>query len=88
MNHQNFAFSKTNFILLAIGMIIVVLGFILMAGGGSTEQMFNAEIFSATRIKVAPMVCLFGFLFMIAAVVYHKKELPAEERHTDDNPRE
>ena len=37
MNHQNFAFTKTNFILLAIGMVIVVLGFILMAGGSSTD---------------------------------------------------
>ncbi len=83
MNHQNFAFTKTNFILLAIGMVIVVLGFILMAGGSSTEQMFNAEIFNVTRIKVAPMVCLCGFFFMIVAVVYRKKELSTEEGETD-----
>ena len=79
MNHRNFAFNKTNFILLAIGMVVVIIGFILMAGGSSTEQMFNAEMFNATRVKLAPMVCLFGFLFMIVAVVYHKKETPDDK---------
>ncbi len=62
-----------NFILLAIGMAIVVIGFILMAGSGSSEQAYNPDIFSARRIKVAPLVCLFGFLSMIYAVVYKPK---------------
>ena len=79
MDHTNFAFTKTNFILLAIGMVIVIAGFILMAGGGSTEEMFNAEMFNARRVKVAPMVCLFGFLFMIVAVIYRKKEIAGKD---------
>ena len=74
MDRRNFAFNKTNFILLAIGMVIVILGFILMAGGGSTESPFDAEIFNATRIKVAPMVCLFGFIFMLVAIMWRKKD--------------
>ena len=65
MDKSNFAFGRTNFILLAIGMAIVVIGFILMAGGGSTQEAYNPEIFSARRIKVAPLVCLFGFVSMI-----------------------
>ena len=64
MDKSNFAFGRTNFILLAIGMAIVVIGFILMAGGGSTQEAYNPEIFSARRIKVAPLVCLFGFVSM------------------------
>ncbi len=83
MDRRNFAFSKTNFILLAIGMVIVIIGFILMAGASSTEEMFNAEMFNATRIKVAPMVCLFGFLFMIVAVIYRKKEIKQDETPTE-----
>ena len=43
MDRRNFAFNKTNFILLAIGMVIVILGFILMAGGGSTESHFDVS---------------------------------------------
>lgn len=62
-----------NFILLAVGMAIVIIGFILMAGDGSTQEAYNPEIFSARRIKVAPLVCLFGFVSMIYAVVYKPK---------------
>ena len=73
MDKSNFAFGRTNFILLAIGLAIVVIGFILMAGGGSTQDAYNPEIFSARRIKVAPLVCLFGFVSMIYAVVHKSK---------------
>ena len=41
MDKKNLAFDKVNFILLAIGMAVVILGFILMSGSGSTEQAFN-----------------------------------------------
>ena len=71
---KDFAFDKMNYILLAIGMAVVILGFLLMSGSGSTETAYNADIFSARRIKVAPLVCLAGFVSMIFAVVYRKKE--------------
>lgn len=73
---KNFAFAKINYILLAIGFIIIIIGFILMSGGSTTEEAFNPDIFSDTRIKVAPMVCLFGFLFEIAAILWtsHKNK--------------
>ncbi len=78
MDKRNFAFDKTNFILLAIGMAIVIIGFILMSGAGSTETAFNPEIFSVRRIKVAPLVCLFGFLFIVYAIL-HKPASPKED---------
>ena len=58
---QKFAFDKVNFILLAIGMAIVIIGFLLMTGPTSSETVFEPDIFSVRRIKVAPVVCLFGF---------------------------
>lgn len=70
MDNSNFAFGKINYILLVVGMLIVVSGFILMSGDGTTEEAFNPEIFSNTRIKVAPMTCLFGFIFVVAAVIW------------------
>lgn len=70
MDKRNFAFGKMNFILLAIGVAIIVIGFILMSGSGSTETEFNPEIFSIRRIKVAPIVCLFGFLFIVYAILH------------------
>ena len=66
---QVFAFDRINFILLAIGMAIVIAGFILMSGSGSDAEQFNTAIFDARHIKVAPAVCLFGYLFMIYAIV-------------------
>lgn len=66
---MNLAFGKKNYILLVVGIVIVLLGFILMAGNGTTEEAFNPEIFSTLRITVAPMVCLFGFLFIIVSIL-------------------
>ena len=66
MDKKNLAFTRVNYILLVIGMAIVVLGFILMSGAGSTETAYNPDIFSARRIKVAPLVCLIGFVSMIS----------------------
>lgn len=70
MDKRNFAFDKINYILLAVGMIIIVTGFILMSGDGSAEGVFNPDIFSARRIKVAPVVCFFGFIFMIYGIMH------------------
>ena len=69
MDRQKFAFDKTNFILLIAGMAVVIIGFLLMSGAGSTETQFNPEIFSTRRIKVAPIVSFIGFIFMIYAVI-------------------
>ncbi len=70
MNKRDFAFDKMNFILLAIGMVVVIIGFILMSGEGSTITEFNPDIFSVRRIKVAPVVCLAGFLFIVYGIMH------------------
>lgn len=74
---NNFAFDKKNYVLLAIGMLVVIVGLILMSGSGSSEGVFNPEIFSVRRIRVAPVVCLFGFVFIIFAIM-HK---PADKQN-------
>jgi hypothetical protein len=76
---QKFAFDKVNFILLAIGMAIVIIGFLLMAGPSSSETAFEPDIFSVRRIKIAPAVCLFGFLSMIYAVLRKPKTQKTEK---------
>ena len=68
MDRQKFAFDKTNFILLAIGMAVIIVGFLLMTG------YFEPDIFSVRRIKVAPAVCFFGFIFMIYGIVRKPKD--------------
>lgn len=71
---KNLAFNKTNFIFLAAGMLVVIIGFILMSGSGSTETTFNPEIFSPMRIKVAPVVCFIGFVSIIFAIIHKPKD--------------
>lgn len=79
MDKKNFAFDKINFILLAVGMAVVLLGLILMNGPGSTDTAFNPDIFSATRIKVAPAVCFIGFISIIYAVIRRPKDPQEKE---------
>jgi len=74
VDKRNFAFDKVNYILLAVGMAIVVIGFLLMSGSGSSETVYDPDIFSTRRIKVAPVVCLIGFVSMIYAVVRRPKD--------------
>ena len=71
---KDFAFGKTNYVLLAIGMAVIILGFILMSGSGSSETTFSPDIFSARRIKVAPAVCFVGFIFMIYGIMHKPKD--------------
>lgn len=73
MEKRDLAFGKANYVLLAIGMVVVIIGFLLMSGSGSTETAYDPDIFSARRIKVAPVVCLAGFVSMIYAVIYRPK---------------
>ncbi|MGM9694900.1 MAG: DUF3098 domain-containing protein [Alloprevotella sp.] len=78
-----FAFDRVNFILLAVGMAVVILGMILMSGSGSSETEFNPSIFDVRHIKVAPAVCLFGYLFIIYAIVRRPKLNSKEENELD-----
>jgi hypothetical protein len=73
MDKRNFAFDKMNFILLGVGMAVVIVGFLLMAGSASTDTAYEPDIISARRIKVAPVVCLLGFVSMIYAVIRKPK---------------
>ncbi|MGX8696381.1 MAG: DUF3098 domain-containing protein [Prevotella sp.] len=86
MDKKNLAFGRMNFILLGVGMLVVVIGFLLMAGGSSSPEAYDPDIFSARRIKVAPIVCLLGFVSMIYAVVHKPKDtdsLPLSNRKED-----
>lgn len=70
---EKFALGKTNFILIAVGIVIIIAGLLLMAGPSSTETHFEPDIFSTRRIVVAPIVCFVGFVFMIFAIMFKPK---------------
>lgn len=63
---------KINFILMAVSAAIIIIGFLLMLGPGSTPESFNPDIFSTRRIVVGPTIAFLGFIAMGAAIMYRK----------------
>ena len=63
MDKKNFAFDKTNFILLAAGMVVIIIGFLLMTGPGSTETTFEPDIFQCTSYQGSTAGLLPGIYF-------------------------
>ena len=64
---------KLNLILIAVSVLIIIVGFALMAGEPSGE-VYNPDIFSFRRITVGPMIALFGFVFMLFAILFRGKK--------------
>lgn len=69
-NKPEFLFGKKNYMLMLIGIAVIALGFILMAGGGSDDpNVFNPEIYSWRRIRLAPTLVLIGLGIEIYAIL-------------------
>lgn len=67
------AFGKKDFMWMAIGMVVVILGYVLMSGGGSADPTeFSEDIFSFRRINLAPVVVLVGYGIIMYAVLRKK----------------
>ncbi|HCO66663.1 MAG TPA: DUF3098 domain-containing protein [Dysgonomonas sp.] len=82
MNKIDFALGKTNYIICAVSVAIIILGFILMTGPATTiEGGFEPDIFSTRRIVIAPMTCFFGFLLMIVGILYPDKKSKEEAKN-------
>lgn len=63
-------FGKENYFIFFIGIIFILVGFVLMAGGGTDDpNVFNEEIYSTTRIVIAPILVLIGFIIEIFAIM-------------------
>ena len=70
-----FALGRENYKLMAIGFAIIIIGFILMAGGKSEDpKVFSEDIFSFRRITVAPLIVLAGFIFEIYAIMKRPRD--------------
>jgi hypothetical protein len=70
-----FAFSSTNYKLMGIGIVLLIIGFVLLAGGGSDDpNVFSYDIFDARRLVIAPLFMLSGFMLEIYAIMHRKKE--------------
>ena len=66
---RNDIFSKSGLRIIMVACVLIVAGFFLMSGQGSTEQAFNPDIFSPQRIVIAPLLCLAGYILIIIGVL-------------------
>ncbi len=72
---NEFLFGKKNYIIMLVGIAIISLGFILMAGGGSDDPaIFNDEIYNFRRIRLAPTLVLIGLAIEIYAIMAKSKK--------------
>ena len=73
---KDFAFGKENFVIIAVAVVFIIVGFALMSGGGSTDGVsFNPEIFSTRRIVVAPIITVIGFGLVIVGILKKPKDI-------------
>jgi hypothetical protein len=74
-NKPEFLFDSLNYKILLAGLAVIALGFLLMSGGGSEDpNVFNKEIFSFRRIRLAPTVVLIGFGITIYSILKNPKK--------------
>ena len=78
MSNRDFAFGKDNFLWIAVSVVLIIIGFALMSGGGSSDGVsFNPAIFDTQRIVVAPVIAVIGFILMIVGILKKNKDKEA-----------
>ncbi|MEX0275198.1 MAG: DUF3098 domain-containing protein [Flavobacteriaceae bacterium] len=76
-DQREFVFQRRNYLFMFVGIVLIALGFILMAGGGSDDpNVFNPNIYSFRRIRLAPTLVLLGLGIEVYAILLnpHKKK--------------
>lgn len=73
--NKKFALDKQNFILIGIGVLAIIIGYLLMMGEPSGETRYNPDIFSFRRIVLGPGVSFFGFIFVIFGILKKSKDV-------------
>ena len=71
-----FVFGKINYILMLVGMAVIACGYLLMIGGHPENPAeFNSkELYSATRITIAPIVIIIGLIIEVVAIMIKAKD--------------
>ena len=66
----NFSMPSKNVKIIGIGLLVMVLGFVLMLGGGSSDpNVFNPEMFNFRRLTLAPVLIMAGVVVIIVGIM-------------------
>ena len=66
-------FRKMNYILMGVGALVLVIGYICLSGGKVPDEVFDGEIFNTRRLVVAPILIFLGLVTEIVAIMWHPK---------------
>lgn len=78
-------FTRTNILMMCACVVLIVVGFLLMSGPGSSpETGFNPDIFSTRRIVVGPTIAFSGFLLMAFAIIWKPKSAGGTAGQADE----
>ncbi len=66
-------FRKMNYILMGVGALLLLIGYICLSGGKVPDEVFDGEIFNTRRIVVAPILIFIGLAVEIVAIMWHPK---------------
>ena len=79
--NNSFVFGKFNYILMGIGIVVLLVGYILLSGGGSDDpNVFNEAMFDNRRLVVAPLMIVLGFIIEIAAIMFSPKSKGTKDK--------
>jgi|BioPla2DNA2_1021312.scaffolds.fasta_scaffold10958_6 Ca2+/H+ antiporter len=74
-NNTKMAITRKGLWLIVMGVLVMVVGFILMMGGGSKDpQVFNEAMFNFRRLTLAPLVILSGIVIIVVAIMKRPKD--------------
>ncbi len=73
-NAATFPLSPLNMWMMVGSVVLIVLGFLLMLGPGTTQEAFNPDIFSTRRIVIGPLISFIGFVAMAFAIIYNNRK--------------
>tara|TARA_B100000945_G_scaffold274023_1_gene237213 strand:- start:394 stop:636 length:243 start_codon:yes stop_codon:yes gene_type:complete len=74
-SNKKLLFRKKNYLISCIGIILIIIGYLIMSGGGSDDpNIFNDEIYNFRRIKVAPLLIIIGLAIQVYAILISDKK--------------
>ncbi|MBQ3325040.1 MAG: DUF3098 domain-containing protein [Muribaculaceae bacterium] len=70
--------GKMNYIMIAVCVLLIAVGFFLMSGSSNEGATFNNDVFNSTRTVVAPFITFLGFILMVPAILFKGKNTKQE----------